>query len=207
MDAYTQHIRDHFFVEGFWTKNEEGSFVLSERDKGGESQLFFRVHGQDNLAICNVDKKDTQLNFFIDTKTEGLKKRVDHIVLEKRGEDEWVAHLIEMKSHIPAADKWYDVKAKFRASYLLVQALCAIMHIHLIQIYMYTTYEKINLEYEPENMIARRTRTGLQPLTPKDEWDGGKFTLKFGDCLLPFIHIPIHMTKNENKILVGEYEL
>ena len=132
---------------------------------------------------------------------------MDHIVLEKMENDEWVAHLVEMKSSIFSIEKWYDIKKKFRSSYLFVQALCAMMHIQLAQIYMYTTYEKSIFKYEPQNTITRRMRVGKRATTPEEEWSGGRFVLRFGgDCELPFIHTPIQMVKNKNSILIGKYD-
>lgn len=206
MDTYTQYIKDNFFVDGFWTENEDGYFLLEENDKGGESQLRFRVQSPENLGILNIDKKNTLFDFFVGSKELGLNARVDHIVLEKMENDEWAAHLVEMKSSIFSIEKWYGIKKKFRSSYLFVQALCAMMHIQLAQIYMYTTYEKSIFKCEPQNTITRRMRVGKRATTPEEEWSGGRFVLRFGgDCELPFIHTPIQMVKN-NSILIGEYD-
>ena len=54
MDTYTQYIKDNFFVDGFWTENEDGYFLLEEIDKGGESQLRFKVQSPENLGILNI---------------------------------------------------------------------------------------------------------------------------------------------------------
>lgn len=207
MDTYTQHIKDNFFVDEFWTENEDGYFLLEETDKGGESQLRFKVQSLENLGILNIDKKNTLFNFLVDSKKIGLNTRVDHIVLEKRRIMNGGAHLVEMKSSISSIEKWYDIKKKFRSSYLFVQALCAMMHIQLTQIYMYTTYEKVNWSYQPENPSSRRLRVGKRPVSPEAEWNGGQFELRFGDeCQIPFVHTPIHMERNDNRILIGEYD-
>lgn len=89
MDTYTQHIKDNFFVDEFWTENEDGYFLLEETDKGGESQLRFKVQSLENLGILNIDKKNTLFNFLVDSKKIGLNTRVDHIVLEKKENNEW----------------------------------------------------------------------------------------------------------------------
>ena len=54
--------------------------------------------------IRNVDKKNTQFLFFKQDKKHSLAKRVDHIVLEQREKEEWIAHSIEMKSGISCAE-------------------------------------------------------------------------------------------------------
>lgn len=38
--------------------------------------------------------------------------------------------------------KWIEVKGKFRASYLVSQAIAAMLEIPLDHTYLYTTYEK-----------------------------------------------------------------
>lgn len=88
MDTYTQYIKDNFFVDGFWTENEDGYFLLEENDKGGEAQLRFKVQSPENLGILNIDKKNSLFDFFVDSKKLGLNARVDHIVLEKMENEE-----------------------------------------------------------------------------------------------------------------------
>lgn len=207
--TYRKYVMDNFFVEDFFVNlNGTDEFLLEETDEGGETWLHFKVCGAEAFAILNVDKQNnTLLYFFKSDRALSLYKRVDHIVLEKREDNHWVAHLIEMKTSISYAEKWTEIKGKFRASYLFVQALCAILHIELSEVKMYTTYENVSLDYMPENMICRRPRVGVAPAVPKQEWSDGQFVLRFGqDCQLPFEHTPIQVTRNQNKILEGEFQ-
>lgn len=206
--AYREYVMNNFFVEDFFGfRNELDEFLLEETDEGGETWLHFKVGGTDSLAIFNVDKKKTLFTFLKSDRELCLNKRVDHIVLEERGNNRWVAHLIEMKTSIPDAEKWAAIKGKFRASYLFVQALCAMMHMELSEVRMYTTFENVCLKYKAENMISRRPRVGVKAVVPEQEWSGGQFALRFGnDCLLPFVHTPIQVTRNQNKILEGVFQ-
>lgn len=205
---YRNHIIENFFVEHFLERgNAEDGFVLEETDIGAETLLHFKVCGSDSLALLNVDKKNTLFDFFKSDRILSLNKRVDHIVLEECESNQWVAHLIEMKTSISCAEKWAEIKGKFRASYLFVQALCAMLHMELTEVRMYTTYENETLDYMPENMIGRRPMVGVKAVDPKQEWSGGQFVLRFGnDCLLPFAHTPILVTRNKDNILEGEFQ-
>lgn len=207
--AYREYVMKNFFVEDFFEfRNGTDEFFLEETDKGGETRLHFKVGGAESFAILNVDKKNNTLfNFLKSTKVLSLNKRVDHIVLEADANHRWTAHLIEMKSSIPYGEKWTEIKGKFRASYLFIQALCAILHMELSEVRMYTTYENVILDYMPENMICRRSKVGEKPPVPQKEWSGEQFVLRFGtDCRLPFEHTPIHLTRNQDKILEGEFQ-
>lgn len=79
--------------------------------------------------------------FFKADQKYSMMKRVDHIILEHTGDDTWNLHLIEMKSSV-GVQKWIEVKGKFRASYLVSQAIAAMLEIPLDHTYLYTTYEK-----------------------------------------------------------------
>lgn len=206
---YMEYVIENFFVESFFERKEDDSACfLEETEPGGESKLCFRTLSEKSVVIRNVDKKNTQFLFFKQDKKHSLGKRVDHIVLEQREKEEWIAHLIEMKSGISCAEKWMEIKGKFRASYLLVQALCAILHMNLTEVRMYTVYENIVLDYTPENMVFRKPRVGEAPATPQMEWSGGKFYLRFGqDCQLPFLHTPIHVIRNKENILEGQFDV
>lgn len=206
--VYREYVMKELFVDDFFeVGNETKEYLLEERDKGGESIFHFGVNGSDTFAILNIDKKNTKLNFLRTERKLSLNKRVDHIVWEEIGENQWMVHLIEMKSDIPSVEKWIEIKGKFRASYLLVQALCSILHMKLAYVRMYTTFEHVCLEYAPENLISRRVRVGEKVPVPKMEWSGNRFELRFGDdCTLPFIHTPIQMKRNENKILEGMFQ-
>ena len=205
--AYREYVMNNFFVEHFFERRDKDAFFLAETDEGGQMWLHFKVRGMDSFAILNVDKKNTQLSFFNPEKILSLNKRVDHIVLEERDDNQWIAHLIEMKTSISCADKWAEIKGKFRASYLLVQALCAMLHMELSQVRMYTTFENVCLKYKPENLISRRLRVGQKAVVPEQEWSGGRFALRFGnDCRLSFVHTPIQVTRNQDKILEGEFQ-
>ena len=203
---YRQYVMENFFVEDFFEQSDDkGDFLLEERDQGGETKLQFGIEGSESWVIANVDKKNTKFSFMKTDKKLSLGKRVDHIVLEKREDNKWIAHLIEMKTSISSGEKWIEIKGKFRASYLFIQAICAMLHMDLSEVRMYTTYENVVFDYAPENMISRRPRLGVPQVVPHQEWAGGKFTLSFGEeCRLFFMHIPIHVTRNQDNILEGQ---
>ena len=182
--TYREFVMKELFVKDFFEiRNGADEFVLEEKEEDGKSILHFSVDGKNTFAIMKVDAKNTNMGFFRGEKFLSLGKRVDHIVLEETGDNQWIAHLIEMKSGISYAEKWTEIKGKFRASYLLVQALCAMLHMELLKVRMYTTFENVCLKYAPENMISRRTRIGMKAEVPEVLWSGERFVLRFGnDC-------------------------
>lgn len=131
--------------------------------------------------------------FFKADQKYSMMKRVDHIILEHTGDDTWNLHLIEMKSSV-GVQKWIEVKGKFRASYLVSQAIAAMLEIPLDHTYLYTTYEKECFDTCSETMpVERRVRTGN--ISPKREWESGRVELNFGEKI-PFDHEKVQMTRS-----------
>ena len=206
MKKYSDYVRNHFFVDGFFEKEATGRYHLEETEIKGRTSFFFELSGRDSMVIRNVDKKETQFPFFREEKVMSLKKRVDHIIFEQDEKEAWTVHLIEMKSSISTKEKWLEIKGKFRASYLLVLALGAILQLDIQEIKMYTTYEKVTLTVMPENPVSRRSLVGSKPENLMEEWNGDGFFLRFGEnCRLPFRHIPVKLIKNEEGVLEGTY--
>lgn len=200
MSTKRDYIRKELLVEGFM-EDETNTCYLEESDDGGDSKLEFVLNSDSNISIKNVDKKHTDMLFFQSSSTKAMFKRVDHIIFERRECDKWRVHLIEMKTTV-GHRTWIDARGKFRASYLLVQAIAAMLDMEIEEVRMYTTYEKVDLSCEDTNLIERRPRVGEDNIRPQDEWDGGKFGVKFGNRY-SFIHKPILMKRNEKDILIG----
>lgn len=199
---YTDFLMQNCFNENFFNINQK-DFVLEEKESSGRSKLKVKCLSRDNIIIENLDDKKTQLNFFRETNSKGeemhLYKRVDHIIFEHVEDSNWKLHLIEMKSSV-SETKWIEIKGKFRASYLLAMAIAAMLKMEISETKMYTTYEKVSFK-------ATRLKVGGQHISPKSEWTGNKFGLNFGERL-PFIHIPIQMTRDTvTNILEGSYTL
>ena len=200
MDSKRNYIISELMEENF-IESETDQIYLEEKEDSGKSILRWKLLSNQNFSIRNVDKKNTIIHFFDEKK--GMYKRVDHIVFENLGNNDWKIHLIEMKSSVKY-NKWIEVKAKFRASYLLVQAIAAILSMNIKEVRMYTTYEKCNLDI-PETMpTARRLFLGQKNVDPLDEWQGIDFGLNFGERI-EFMHTPIQMVRNEMDILQGEF--
>lgn len=200
MDSKRNYIISELMEENF-IESETDQIYLEEKEDSGKSILRWKLLSNQNFSIRNVDKKNTIIHFFDEKK--GMYKRVDHIVFENLGNNDWKIHLIEMKSSVKY-NKWIEVKAKFRASYLLVQAIAAILSMNIKEVRMYTTYEKCNLDI-PETMpTARRLFLGQKNVDPLDEWQGTDFGLNFGERI-EFMHTPIQMVRNEMDILQGEF--
>lgn len=200
MDSKRNYIISELMEENF-IESETDQIYLEEKEDSGKSILRWKLLSNQNFSIRNVDKKNTIIHFFNEKK--GMYKRVDHIVFENLGNNDWKIHLIEMKSSVKY-NKWIEVKAKFRASYLLVQAIAAILSMNIKEVRMYTTYEKCNLDI-PETMpTARRLFLGQKNVDPLDEWQGTDFGLNFGERI-EFMHTPIQMVRNEMDILQGEF--
>lgn len=197
-----EFIINDLMVENF-IEYEANMIYLEETEDTGRSQLDFKVISNKNLVIKNVDKQKTDLLFFRKEKELSMFKRVDHIIFENLSGNDWKVHLIEMKSNV-LVKRWREVKGKFRASYLLVQGLAAMLEMNLVGICMYTTYEKVNLT-PPDTMPAgRRLTLGENHIKPKVEWDSGNVVLNFNKKI-SFSHNPIQMQRNEEGILIGEW--
>ena len=115
----------------------------------------------------------------------------------------WDAHLIEMKTGIEKLEKWVEIKGQFRASYLAVKAIAAVIDYEIENFYFYTTYEHASFMSDKENTVTRKAHLGKEAVRPEDEWNGNKFGLNIGDKL-PFTHTPVKMTRNGEGILVRE---
>lgn len=182
-------------------EKKQQEMILEEKEETGRSILKVSLKSGDNLCIANVDKKKTDMLFFQQGGLKSLQKRVDHIIFERQADDKWTLHLIEMKGSVRPG-KWAEVKGKFRASYLLSQALAGILEIEISNTIMYTTFEKVQF-ISPDTMpSARRTGTGNRLIRMEEEWSGKCFGLNFGKQV-PFLHRPIQMKRNEQEILEG----
>lgn len=200
-DEKRKFILKELMVEDF-AEWEKEIIQLEEKEDTGKSLLNMKLKSELNLCIKNVDKKHTELYFFQTNKQKSMFKRVDHIVFEYLENDKWRVHLIEMKSSI-SDEKWSEIKGKFRASYLLVQGLAAMLEMPVEEICMYTTYEKALFSLSDTMPSARRPMVGGKYVKPEDEWNSNEVGLNFG--IIPyFTHKPIQMKRNENNILVGE---
>lgn len=99
MNKKTEFIINELLVDNFIEK-ETNEILLEETEDTGKSSLKIQLKSIDNLSIKNVDKKNTQMNFFQDSKNKSMNKRVDHIIFEQISYDKWKLHLIEMKSSV-----------------------------------------------------------------------------------------------------------
>lgn len=201
MKTKRKYIIDEL-MEAQFVEYEAERVCLEETDDTGKSVLELQLSSGENISIKNADKKNTQIHFFVNDKKKSMYKRVDHIIFQCLGDNEWKVHLIEMKSSV-GNDKWPDVKGKFRASYLLVQGIAAMLEMNLVETCMYTSFEKTCFEPSDTMPVERRLPVGGRHVRPQEEWNGGKFTLNFGDRI-SFIHTPIQMKRNDKDVLVGE---
>ena len=185
---------------GFITE-ENQEMVLIESEESGKSELKVRLALSDNLCISNVDKKNTEIQFFQNDQRKSMNKRVDHIIFEHQGDDIWKLYLIEMKSSV-GTQKWHEIKGKFRASYLLSQAVAGMLGLKISETRMYTTFERVRFLPSETIPTARRVKSGVQLVRMEEEWSGQRFGLNFGECV-SFVHTPIQMIRDENGVLTG----
>ena len=163
-----EFIINELFKPGF-IEREKHEIVLEEFEDTGRSELNVWLLSEDNLCIANIDKKKTDIQFWQKGSTKSLSKRVDHIIFEHQGQELWKLHLIEMKGSV-GERKWTEIKGKFRASYLVAQAIAGMLGLHISETVMYTTFEKVRFA-PPETMpSARRTGTGRVLVKMEDEW-------------------------------------
>lgn len=184
---------------------EANEICLEETEDTGKSVLELHLKSDTNFSIKNVDKKHTEMNFFQKDKSKSMFKRVDHIIFEHISDDKWKLHLIEMKSSV-RNEKWTEIKGKFRASYLFAQGIAAMLEMQIEETCMYTTYENVYFALPATMPSARRLPLGEALIKPEEEWDGSKFGLNFG-IRIRFMHNPIHMERNADGVLTGEWSL
>lgn len=185
---------------GFITE-ENQEIVLIESEESGKSELKIRLALSDNLCISNVDKKNTELQFFQNDQGKSMNKRVDHIIFVHQGDDIWKLYLIEMKSSV-GTKKWHEIKGKFRASYLLSHAVAGMLELKISETRMYTTFERVRFLPSETIPTARRVKPGVQLVRMEEEWSGQRFGLNFGEGV-SFVHTPIQMIRDENGVLTG----
>lgn len=196
-DFIIEELMSEDFIEYFSKKVN-----LEEQEESGKTMVEVFSENDTLLVIKNVDKKKTELYFFRTQKLLSMYKRVDHIIFEKKGDDKWVLHLIEMKSSV-SADKWSEIKGKFRASYLLAQGIAAMLDIEICETVLYTTYDKVGFMHSETMPVARRIGTGRRPF--KAEWESGWAELNFG-TMLKLRHKAIKVNK-EGMCLCGKITL
>lgn len=201
-----QFIINELMVSDF-IETKSDCVSLLEEEETGKSKLDMKFNRKECLCISNVDNKHTDLYFFKDSSTLSMFKRVDHIIFEPVENAKWKIHLIEMKGNVGWA-KWVDIRGKFRASYLLAQAIAKMLDMDVEEVIMYTTYEKVSFEPSETTPTARRGNVGKAGVKMEDEWNGINFGLNFGDRF-PFKHIPITMIRineeDNHSFLYGEY--
>lgn len=200
-----EFVLNELMKEDFFEKCNK-DILLEEKEESGKSELHFILHSRDGLCIKNVDHKGTELNFFRIEKALSLYKRVDHIVFEKTVNDCWKVYLIEMKSKVNCR-KWTEVKGKYRASYLLVEGIIAMLGIQVEEISMFTTFESVDFKLPETISSVHRPGTGRKIIMEKerwDEWNGIKFSLNLGEQI-PFLHTPVQMKRDDRNILTGRY--
>ena len=195
-------IKD-FMVQDFIVQ-EGREVLLAETDETGKSELCVQLASDDNLCIANLDKKKTDVLFFQAGQEKSLFKRADHMIFEKRQGNQWKLHLIEMKGSV-GQEKWVEIKGKFRASYLVAQAIAGMLELDIAETVMYTTYERVEFEHSDTMPTARHGRLGIPQVRMEEEWEGKRFGLNFGERI-PFDHIPIKMERNMNGVLTGKWK-
>ncbi len=196
-DFIIEELMSEDFIEYFSKKVN-----LEEQEESGKTMVEVFSENDTLLVIKNVDKKKTELYFFRTQKLLSMYKRVDHIIFEKKRDDKWVLHLIEMKSSV-SADKWSEIKGKFRASFLLAQGIAAMLDIEICETVLYTTYDKVGFMHSETMPVARRIGTGRRPF--KAEWESGWTELNFG-TMLKLRHKAIKVNK-EGMCLCGKITL
>lgn len=204
MDQKRNYIINELLVDNF-IEHESKIIELEETEDSGKSLLEIQLEEEDNLSIKNIDTKNTQMQYFKTDRALSMYKRVDHIIFEHISENDWKVHLIEMKSSV-GRKKWSEIKGKFRASYLWVQGIAAMLDMNIVSIQMYTTYEKVQLTASDTMPSERRLQLGEHYVKPQEEWDGDKFTLNLG-TRMSFEHKPIQMVRDEEDVLVGKCAL
>lgn len=179
----------------------QSGVCLEEIEASGRTKLTVQIDSQNNYCIKNPDNNGmTHIGFFKKEKECSMQKRVDYIIFEKKEDELWVIHLIEMKTTV-GEKTWGGEKGKFRASLLLSKGIASMLGMSIKDVKMYTTYEKVDLSCDVHAPTARRGHVGKKMVRAEDEWSGKDFGLNFGERI-KFQHIPIKMEESEG-VLCG----
>lgn len=196
-----EFIINNLMSPGFMV-HEAQDIILVETEETGKSELKVHLSSKDNLSIANVDKKKTEMQFFQKEASKSMFKRVDHIIFSHQYADQWKLYLIEMKGSV-GDKKWVEIKGKFRASYLLAQAIAGMLDLDIVETVMYTTFEKVQFEKSDTMPTARRGRVGGKYIRMEKEWEGESFGLNLGERI-SFVHRPVQMVRYTDGILKGD---
>ena len=199
-----EFIINNLFKENFMVKIQD-KVCLEETETAGKTVLNVKIASVDNYCIEHADDNSmTQIAFFRPEKKFSMNKRVDHIIFEKKNDDNWNIHLIEMKTTV-GEQTWRDEKGKFRASLLLSEAIASMLGMRVKETKMYTTYEKVDLGHDIHSPTSRRGRTGEKMVRPEDEWNGNDFAIDLGERI-KFQHIPIKVNRMDD-VLYGDVNI
>lgn len=196
-----EYVVDNLLQKNYFLP-QSNSYRLRENAQDGKSMLEVHI-STTNYCIEDYDHSK-KCSFFVEDGKIGMQKSVDHIVLEKKENNNWILHLIEMKTSV-GHKTWREIKQKVRTSFLSMSALAAVMGITIDEIKTYTTYEKEKFDSVKENTNPRAM---LPPLGrpaidfKKEEWDRNIICITLGD-IKTFQHKGIKM-KNQDNVLVGE---
>lgn len=195
-----EFVSNKLFKDNFMIKVRR-EVCLEEEEKSGRTKLIVQLNSDDNYLIRNPDNNGmSHIGFFRTEKEFSMQKRVDHIVFEREAENQWMIHLIEMKTTV-GMKTWQEIKGKFRASLLLAEAVAAMLDFNINKIKMYTTFENVNLKMDPYAPVSRRGNVGRKKTSPEDEWNGRDFTLNLGERIL-FQHKPVKVER-DGEVLLG----
>jgi hypothetical protein len=195
---------DNFIIDNYFLPMKN-IYELKETADSGKSVLKVNIENE-NICIEDYDNKPKCV-FTREDKKYCMRKSVDHVLL-LNDNDNWILHLIEMKSSL-GNRTWIEVKGKFRASYLNMKALCEFLGISLSSVCTYTTFEKESFNTiqnlaDPKTILPMLGEKAIDP--KKDEWDKNIVTLNFGEGI-SFPHKSVKMTRNPNGELVGELSI
>ena len=205
-DTRVQYGIDNFLQEGFFiTAGQE--YLLEETQESGKSALTVYVSGE-NLCGKDFDHKG-KCNFLNSSNQYKLKRSVDHVILQKKTDEGWILHLIEMKSQVDNK-RWYEIRQKVRASYFNVCALERVLGIHIESVLVYTTYERTRftgISSSPDiKTFALPLGKYVAPM-PKEDWENHQISVDVGE-FVKFKHKAVKMKRNSSESgLVGELEL
>lgn len=195
--------------DGGLIQKEQSSYLLKETKEEGYTELTVLV---DNTNLCITEFDKTPKWGIINQKKElGLKKFVDNVILTLSDDGTWKAHLIEMKTGM-GNGTFENVRAKIRANYYSVKALCVYLGIKLNDddFDVYVTYENMRMPSDPALMKAP---VGKKPSNViKSEWEKNRIIIKVPDELeLPLIPIKMKRIVSANSpmgsALVGEIKI
>lgn len=114
--------------------HDGGSVVVEESDRQGRAEVTFTAPARWRLERLAIHH-DYAFDWL------HLKKAADGIVLVRRPNGCWEAHIVECKRKVKTSS-WLDVQAQLHGSCIRLRAICGVLGVQVDRITLYTAFRE-----------------------------------------------------------------